>query len=178
MSHRSGETEDATIADLAVAHELRPDQDGRAGAQRPRREVQPAAADRGAARRVAPRSAGARRARPAADVTMRDTGSTVSQLRNCARERRTRARAPVHVHEHACAGRGRPSEPTRRPARPHDPSEAAERRRATRVSSRLHADPIERDQAARPAEAAARLVVALFSSSSPALIGAHCSCCP
>ena len=31
MSHRSGETEDTTIADLAVATELRPDQDRRAG---------------------------------------------------------------------------------------------------------------------------------------------------
>ena len=32
ISHRSGETEDTTIADLAVAHERRPDQDGRPGA--------------------------------------------------------------------------------------------------------------------------------------------------
>ena len=51
MSHRSGETEDTTIADLAVAHERGPDQDGRAGAHRPRREVQPAPAHRGGARR-------------------------------------------------------------------------------------------------------------------------------
>ena len=51
MSHRSGETEDTTIADLAVATGLRPDQDRRAVAQRPRGEVQPAAAHRGGARR-------------------------------------------------------------------------------------------------------------------------------
>ena len=53
MSHRSGETEDATIADLAVALGDGPDQDRRARALRPRREVQPAAADRGGARRAA-----------------------------------------------------------------------------------------------------------------------------
>ena len=51
MSHRSGETEDATIADLAVATELRADQDRRTGAQRPGREVQPAPAHRGGSRR-------------------------------------------------------------------------------------------------------------------------------
>ena len=51
MSHRSGETEDATIADLAVATELRPDQDRRARPQRPGGQVQPAAAHRGRARR-------------------------------------------------------------------------------------------------------------------------------
>ena len=54
ISHRSGETEDTTIADLAVAIELRPDQDRRAGPLRARREVQPADADRGGARRRRP----------------------------------------------------------------------------------------------------------------------------
>ena len=64
VSHRSGETEDATIADLAVATELRHDQDGLGLAQRPRGEVQPAAADRGGA---GPDGAlrGARRHQPA-----------------------------------------------------------------------------------------------------------------
>lgn len=47
MSHRSGETEDTTIADLAVACKLRPDQDRCPGAQRARREVQPASPYRG-----------------------------------------------------------------------------------------------------------------------------------
>ena len=51
MSHRSGETEDSTIADLAVALELRPDQDRQPGALRPHRQVQPAAPDRGGAGR-------------------------------------------------------------------------------------------------------------------------------
>ena len=50
MSHRSGETEDTTIADLAVAHELRADQDRGALPVRAGSEVQPAAADRGTAR--------------------------------------------------------------------------------------------------------------------------------
>ena len=50
MSHRSGETEDTTIADLAVATGVGPDQDRRAVALGPRRQVQPAAADRGGAR--------------------------------------------------------------------------------------------------------------------------------
>ena len=51
MSHRSGETEDTTIADLAVATGLRADQDGRAVALGPRGQVQPAAAHRGGAGR-------------------------------------------------------------------------------------------------------------------------------
>ena len=51
ISHRSGETEDTTIADLAVATECRPDQDGRPGALGPRCQVQPPAPDRGRARR-------------------------------------------------------------------------------------------------------------------------------
>ncbi len=49
ISHRSGETEDTTIADLAVGTGGRADQDRRALALGPRREVQPAAADRGGA---------------------------------------------------------------------------------------------------------------------------------
>ena len=51
MSHRSGETEDVTIADLAVATGLRADQDRRALALGQGGEVQPAAAHRGAAGR-------------------------------------------------------------------------------------------------------------------------------
>ncbi len=51
MSHRSGETEDTTIADLAVATGLRADQDRRAVALGPRGQVQPAAAHRGGPRR-------------------------------------------------------------------------------------------------------------------------------
>ena len=61
MSHRSGETEDSTIADLAVALSLRADQDRQPGALRPHREVQPAAAHRGATgrRRALSRPGGA-----------------------------------------------------------------------------------------------------------------------
>ena len=47
MSHRSGETEDSTIADLAVALVMRPDQDRQPRAIRPHRQVQPAAPHRG-----------------------------------------------------------------------------------------------------------------------------------
>ena len=50
MSHRSGETEDTTIADLLRRGELRSDQVGRARSQRPCREVQSASADRRGAR--------------------------------------------------------------------------------------------------------------------------------
>ena len=46
ISHRSGETEDATIADLAVGTGAGPDQDRVGQPHRPRREVQPAAPDR------------------------------------------------------------------------------------------------------------------------------------
>ena len=51
MSHRSGETEDATIADLAVATNCRPDQDRLAVALGPARQVQPADPHRGGAGR-------------------------------------------------------------------------------------------------------------------------------
>ena len=49
-SHRSGETEDSTIADLAVGTGGGPDQDRLGVTQRPRREIQPAAAHRRRAR--------------------------------------------------------------------------------------------------------------------------------
>ena len=47
MSHRSGETEDATIADLAVATGCGQSEARRTRAQRPHVEVQPVAAHRG-----------------------------------------------------------------------------------------------------------------------------------
>ncbi len=47
MSHRSGETEDATIADLAVATNCGQIKAGAPAAVRSHREVQPAAAHRG-----------------------------------------------------------------------------------------------------------------------------------
>ena len=50
MSHRSGETEDVTIADLAVATGCGQIKTGAPVAQRSRGQVQPAAADRGGAR--------------------------------------------------------------------------------------------------------------------------------
>ena len=50
VSHRSGETEDATIADLVVGLGTGQIKTGAPGAERPRREVQPAAPDRGGAR--------------------------------------------------------------------------------------------------------------------------------
>ena len=51
MSHRSGETEDTTIADLAVATNAGQIKTGAPSRTRPRREVQPAPPDRGGARR-------------------------------------------------------------------------------------------------------------------------------
>ena len=51
MSHRSGETEDTTIADLAVATGCGQIKTGAPSRVGPRGEVQPAAADRGGARR-------------------------------------------------------------------------------------------------------------------------------
>ena len=51
MSHRSGETEDTTIADLAVATNCGQIKTGAPARVRARREVQPAAAHRGGARR-------------------------------------------------------------------------------------------------------------------------------
>ena len=51
MSHRSGETEDTTIADLAVATDCGQIKTGAPGPVRAGRQVQPAAADRGGAGR-------------------------------------------------------------------------------------------------------------------------------
>ena len=51
MSHRSGETEDTTIADLAVATDCGQIKTGAPARVRARRQVQPAAAHRGGARR-------------------------------------------------------------------------------------------------------------------------------
>ena len=61
MSHRSGETEDTTIADLAVATNCGQIKTGAPGPHRAGRQVQPAAAHRGGARR---RRALRRRGRP------------------------------------------------------------------------------------------------------------------
>ena len=104
MSHRSGETEDTTIADLAVATELRPDQDRRAGPLRPGREVQPAAADRGRARR---RRAVRRRRAPS-----RGTGRDLTRRRQ-AQTRAAGAPAPGRRCRAAPASRRAPA---RRPA--------------------------------------------------------------
>ena len=52
MSHRSGETEDTTIADLAVATDAGQIKTGAPSRSRPRGQVQPAPADRGGARRA------------------------------------------------------------------------------------------------------------------------------
>ena len=49
VSHRSGETEDTFIADLAVGHRGGTDQDGQRQPDRPGGEVQPAPTDRGGA---------------------------------------------------------------------------------------------------------------------------------
>ena len=54
MSHRSGETEDTTIADLAVAFNCGQIKTGAPARSRPRRQVQPAPAHRGRARRRGP----------------------------------------------------------------------------------------------------------------------------
>ena len=51
VSHRTGETEDTTIADLAVATDAGQMKSRRAQSRRAHREVQPAAPDRGGARR-------------------------------------------------------------------------------------------------------------------------------
>ena len=52
MSHRSGETEDTTIADLAVATNCGQIKTGSLARSDRTRQVQPAAADRGGARRA------------------------------------------------------------------------------------------------------------------------------
>ncbi len=70
MSHRSGETEDVTIADLAVATGCGQIKTGRPVALGPRGEVQPAAADRGGRWASAPSIRAA-----ASFVSLREEGS-------------------------------------------------------------------------------------------------------
>ncbi len=91
MSHRSGETEDVTIADLAVATNCGQIKAGAPGAQRPGREVQPAPAHRGRPRPRC-RLPRRRRARPRSDacLTRRDVA-----VRRRARSRRPREAAPT-----------------------------------------------------------------------------------
>ena len=82
MSHRSGETEDTTIADLVRRLRLRPDQDRLRVAHRPHRQVQPAPAHRGGAREDA-RATPGRSAfqRPAAASGTRPASSVTSSAR-------------------------------------------------------------------------------------------------
>ena len=84
MSHRSGETEDTTIADLAVATNCGQIKTGAPARIRPRRQVQPAAAHRGDARRVRARISVAR-------AWLRDAGRHDDASRNASQPRRPHA---------------------------------------------------------------------------------------
>ena len=106
MSHRSGETEDVHDRRPRGRDQLRSDQDGRTGTQRSRCEVQPAAAHRGAARRVRRVSAAARALAPHVALAQRGPPSrclsrplTLSSAVGTARHLRFRERrAPNHLH--------------------------------------------------------------------------------
>ena len=156
ISHRSGETEDTTIADLAVGHATRPDQDRRAVPLRSRGQVQPAAAHRGAARRRRPSIPGLRafaRARHEPCQRLRRTkivctlgpattrpGRRSSELvarrawtarASTSRTARTTSTATADRRRARRAGAPRPA--ARRPRRPAGPEDA--RRRAARADA-------------------------------------------
>ena len=74
MSHRSGETEDTTIADLAVATNCGMIKAGAPGAQRSGGQVQPAAPHRGGARWRTPRTSAAPPSRAAPTASAASDG--------------------------------------------------------------------------------------------------------
>ncbi len=143
MSHRSGETEDTTIADLAVATNCGQIKTGAPGALRAGREVQPAAPDRGRPRRRralrrrrgVPAVRGLSRtdggathagAGPAAAVALRPPGRGVRARPGAAapRDRRVRHRE----HDGGPAGRRAPTGPraaARAPLPAHRPGRRA-----------------------------------------------------
>ncbi len=116
ISHRSGETEDTTIADLAVGTGAGQIKTGAPVALGPRREVQPAAADRGGARRDAadvPRPAGIRsavRLVKACGPRPRRVGRGSNRIR-----RRPRGSRRAAARRRAARRRG-PAAQSRRPA--------------------------------------------------------------
>ena len=109
MSHRSGETEDVTIADLAVATGCGQIKTGRAVAVGPRGEVQPAAAHRGAARRRRASSPGARRSAVARTLWLAARGQRAGAGRRLRRRARMRSeharRLGLPAHARAAAAR-------------------------------------------------------------------------
>ena len=158
MSHRSGETEDATIADLAVATNCGQIKTGAPAAQRPRREVQPAPAHRGGARsgRLVPRRGGVARTCGrqrwlSARAARRARSRRPSRSRPRSRRRRRRplrrrgtggstraasSATPAVDEARAPAGRaGRPALRVRLPD-PHVPRPALRHRQGARRSSR------------------------------------------
>ena len=121
MSHRSGETEDTTIADLAVAVGSGQIKTGAPGPQRAGGQVQPAAAHRGGARRRGPLrrrpgvpavrglTCAGSRSRPVASTTMSDAKRPDPK-------RRSPTSRPGKPGE--AKGRARRAQRTRRPHRP------------------------------------------------------------
>ena len=69
MSHRSGETEDTTIADLAVATNCGQIKTGSLARSGPHREIQPALAHRAGARAAGANISAGRRSRPSSNVS-------------------------------------------------------------------------------------------------------------
>ena len=125
MSHRSGETEDVTIADLAVATGCGQIKTGRPVALRPRGEVQPAAAHRGAARRPRPSS-------PAAASSARLLGRAAAPAGSFARRGRMPDRCPRGLSSARPARRPRAA-PRRRPRARRRRGRATCRRAPSRV---------------------------------------------
>ena len=102
ISHRSGETEDTTIADLAVATGAGQIKTGAPVALRPGREVQPAAADRGGARRPRPCTRGGPRSRAVSRRLQRMARAS------CGARRSSRRSGPRAIARAGCgSSRGR-----------------------------------------------------------------------
>ena len=140
ISHRSGETEDATIADIAVGTNAGADQDRLAVALRPHRQVQPAAAHRGRPRRRRQLSRPRRVLQPALMPL-----HALTAVDDCARhprpDRAARARACralVRQGRRAAHGRAAAASSTRsrRPTTQAQHAQRAARRRGERPQGR------------------------------------------
>ncbi len=110
--HRSGETEDTTIADLVVATNSGQIKAGAPASQRARREVQPAAAHRGGARR----RRGLRRSfRVPAFAGLRTADTRRSRASGGRESRRPRRRKPLKRYDEGGAVARRPAPPSSSP---------------------------------------------------------------
>ena len=145
-----GETEDTFIADLAVGHRRRPDQDRLGAPHRPHREVQPVAAHRGGAgRRGGPCGRGGLKHSGQGGVVRLTNENTMAAARP---PRRCRRRACSPRLRHVGARSSRPCRAARRPGATTFAEHAEPRQMTRRGGIRPTAGPMPAGRSAMWAE--------------------------